>query len=132
MIYPKNLTIIVPAFAVVDDPGDKRNFSQRLVFMSAFAILHANQGADPGCPFLTQSRHGATTFCLIVERTRRRGWVSDCPAWAHHGTSRNSNAELPLVASVGQADQLWGIALAAALAIGSSAPIGRVFVSQIC
>ncbi|MCY7281509.1 MAG: hypothetical protein LH610_11575 [Sphingomonas bacterium] len=46
MIYPKNLTIIVPAFAVVTDPGDNRNFSQRLVFMSAFAILHANQGPD--------------------------------------------------------------------------------------
>lgn len=46
MIYPKNLTIIVPAFSIVDDPGDKRNFSQRLVFMSAFAVLHANHGTD--------------------------------------------------------------------------------------
>jgi len=46
MIYPKNLTIIVPAFAVVNDPGDKRNFSQRLVFISAFAILHASRGTD--------------------------------------------------------------------------------------
>ena len=46
MIYPKSLTIIMPVFSIVDDPGEKRNFSRRLVFMSAFAVLHANHGTD--------------------------------------------------------------------------------------
>jgi len=45
MIYPKKLSIVVPAFAVVNDAGNKPGFSQRLVFMPAFAILHAARDA---------------------------------------------------------------------------------------
>ena len=70
MIYPKNLTIIVPAFAVVDDPGDKRNFSQRLVFMSAFAILHAKLGADSRITFRERvefDRSGERTIDLLKQ-----------------------------------------------------------------
>ena len=70
MIYPKNLTIIVPAFTVVTDPGDKRNFSQRLVFMSAFAILHANQGADGRITFRERvelDRSGKRTIDLLKQ-----------------------------------------------------------------
>ena len=70
MIYPKNLTIIAPAFAVVTDPGDKRNFSQRLVFMSAFAILHAKQGTDGRITFRERvefDRSGKRTIDLLKQ-----------------------------------------------------------------
>ena len=46
MNYPDKLTVIVPAFSIITDTKDQRGFSQRLVFMLAFAILHADQGAD--------------------------------------------------------------------------------------
>lgn len=46
MDYPGKLSIIVPAFAVVNDAMDTRNFSQRLVFMRAFAVLHAVRASD--------------------------------------------------------------------------------------
>ena len=70
MIYPKNLTIIVPAFAVVNDPDDKSNFSQRLVFLSAFAILHAHQGADGRITFretVEVDRSGERTIDLLKQ-----------------------------------------------------------------
>ena len=70
MIYPKNLTIIAPAFAVVMDPADKQNFSQRLVFMSAFAVLHAQQGTDGRIAFRERvefDRSGERSIDLLKE-----------------------------------------------------------------
>lgn len=46
MDYPHKLSILVPAFALVNDAMDTRNFSQRLVFMRAFAVLHAVRASD--------------------------------------------------------------------------------------
>jgi len=45
MQYPDKLTIIMPSFRVVID-DNKRAFSNRLVFMPAFAVLHADRHDD--------------------------------------------------------------------------------------
>ena len=45
MQYPDKLTIIVPQFLMVIDQN-KRAFSERLVFLSAFAMLHAERQDD--------------------------------------------------------------------------------------
>ncbi len=46
MNYPNKLTVIVPSFSVLTDTKDNRSFSQRLLFMKAFAVLHANRHDD--------------------------------------------------------------------------------------
>lgn len=46
MNYPNKLTVIVPSFSVVTDTKDQRSFSQRLLFMTAFAVLHADRHDD--------------------------------------------------------------------------------------
>lgn len=46
MNYPNKLTVIVPSFSVVTDTKDKRSFSQRLLFLRAFAVLHADRHDD--------------------------------------------------------------------------------------
>ena len=56
MRYPDRLSIVVPMFTVVNDAADTRSFSQRLVFLRAFAILHAVRGGD-----------AQVTFCGKVE-----------------------------------------------------------------
>jgi len=50
MQYPNDLTIIVPQFRMVTDIN-KRAFSDRLVFLSAFAVLHAIRGDDGSIAF---------------------------------------------------------------------------------
>ena len=51
MNYPDKLTVIVPAFSIITDTKDQRGFSQRLVFMTAFAVLHAERNSDGGISF---------------------------------------------------------------------------------
>ncbi len=46
MNYPNKLTVIVPSLRVITDAKDKCNFSQRLLFMRAFAVLHADRHDD--------------------------------------------------------------------------------------
>jgi len=50
MQYPNDLTVIVPQFRMVTDLN-KRAFSDRLVFLSAFAVLRAVRGDDNNITF---------------------------------------------------------------------------------